>query len=50
VELTVELHPSGQAWAAHETPLPFPGTWRVTVTVRTSDVNAGVTTVTLPVR
>ena len=31
-------------------PLPFPGSWRVTVTVRTSALDAGVATLSVVVR
>lgn len=31
-------------------PLPFPGTWQITVTARTSDIDSGVGSVTMPVR
>lgn len=48
-DLPVDLHRSGDTWVAHDDALPFAGTWRVTVTVRTSEIDAGVTTVTLPV-
>jgi hypothetical protein len=49
VDLPIDLHKSGEAWSAHDSPLPFPGTWRVTVTVRASDLDAGVTSVNLAV-
>ena len=49
VDLPVQLHAAGETWAAHEDPLPFPGAWRIIVTVRTSELDAGVTTVTVPV-
>jgi copper transport protein len=39
----------GGVYAAGTDPLPFAGTWRVTVTVRTSDVDAGVGTVSLTI-
>lgn len=48
-DLPIELHATGDTWAAHGDPLPFPGTWRVTVTVRMSELDAGVTTVFLAV-
>jgi copper transport protein len=37
-------------YAAHDATLPFPGQWRITVTVRTSDVDAGVGTTTITLR
>ena len=49
VDLPIELHASGETWAAHDNPLPFPGTWRVTVTVRSSDLDSGVTSANLTV-
>lgn len=52
--LDVPLHPDAAGatdgvWTAHDTPLPFPGTWRVTVTVRRSELEAGVASSTLTV-
>jgi copper transport protein len=38
---------SAGTYAVHGAPLPFPGDWRITVTVRTSDVDSGVGDVTV---
>jgi copper transport protein len=49
--LPLPLHRVGPGnYAAHDTTLPFPGQWRLTVTVRTSDVDAGVGTTTITLR
>jgi nitrogen fixation protein FixH len=40
---------SAGIWRAEE-PLPFPGAWRITVTVRTSALDAGVATLSVDAR
>jgi len=49
--LPLPLHHAGPGrYATHGTTLPFPGRWQITVTVRTSDVDAGVGTTTVTLR
>jgi copper transport protein len=47
ITLPTERIKAGQ-YSIHGAQLPFPGNWRITITVRTSDVDSGVGDVTVP--